>query len=231
MAYILSLETATKVCSVALHHEGKLIAFREIFVPNSHSECINVFIEEVLADAKVALKELQAICISSGPGSYTGLRIGTSTAKGLCYALQIPLLSIHTLQGLALQYDAFQVDPATILCPMIDARRMEVYCALYSAKGEELVAPQAKIIDEHSFLETLKDHKVLYYGDGAMKCATTITHENAMFMEGVVTTAKSMGQLAYSKFVKEEYEDVAYFEPFYLKEFHTVPSKKNLLQT
>lgn len=231
MTYILSLETATKVCSVALHHQGKLLALKESFVPNSHSEYINGFIEKVLAEAKVTLKQLQAICISAGPGSYTGLRIGTSTAKGLCYALRIPLLSIHTLQGLALQYNTFQVDSDTILCPMLDARRMEVYCALYNAKGEEIVAPQAKIIEENSFLETLKDRKMLCFGDGAMKCAKVITHENAMFRDGVLTTAKSIGQLAYAKFVKEEYEDLAYFEPFYVKEFHTVPSKKNLLQT
>lgn len=230
MAFILTIETSTKVCSVALHEKGNLISFKERFVPNSHSELINNFIDDVLKEAKVQKSEINAVCISSGPGSYTGLRIGTSTAKGLCYALDVPLLSIDTLQGMALQL-ANEVEENAIICPMIDARRMEVYCALYNSLGVEVEKPMAKIIDENSFNETLSKSKMYIYGDGAAKCAEVIKKENLVFKEGKMPTAKSFGKMAFEKYEKESFEDVAYFEPYYLKEFHTLPSKKNLLLT
>ena len=231
MTLILSIETSTKVCSVALHNEGKLISFKESFVPNSHSELINVFIEEVLTEANVKLNELNAICISSGPGSYTGLRIGTSTAKGLCFALDIPLISIQTLKGMAdsiVQNSKFDIQHS-ILCPMIDARRMEVYCATFSTGGKFITDTEAKIIEESSFEETLKENKMLFFGDGSNKCKNIISSSNAVFLDDLHPTAKSFGEYAYDKFVKKEFEDVAYFEPFYLKAFHTVPSKKDVL--
>ena len=233
MALILSIETSTKVCSIALHQKGNLIALKESHVPHSHSSLINTFIDEVLKEANLEMSALEAICISEGPGSYTGLRIGTSTAKGLCYALDIPLISVKTLQGMAYSMveNSEIVLEDTILCPMIDARRMEVYCAIFDKKGKFITPTEAKIIDEKSFNETLNHHKMLFFGDGSDKCKEIIKSENAIFMEDGFPTAKSFGKLAYEKFINEEFEDVAYFEPFYLKEFHTIPSKKNLLKT
>lgn len=232
---ILSIETSTKVCSVAIHKEGELVALKESFVPNSHSELINVFVKEVLEKALIEKGELNAVCISEGPGSYTGLRIGTSTAKGLCYALDIPLLSIKTLHGMALSATELEevVDlknkEDVILCPMIDARRMEVYCATFDSNGKEITETEAKIIDEDSFKETLMTKKMLFFGDGASKCKEVIKSDNAIFLEDVNPTAKSFGYYAKEKLAANKIEDVAYFEPFYLKAFHTVPSKKNVL--
>lgn len=233
MSLILSIETSTKVCSIALHNKGELLAFKESFVPNSHSELINVFIEEVLEEAKIEMSQLKAVCISEGPGSYTGLRIGTSTAKGLCFALDIPLISIKTLQGLALSIvqNSERKTQDYILCPMLDARRMEVYCATFDEKGNFITETEAKIIDESSFSETLKDKKTLFFGDGAQKFKEVVKSKNAIFLDDVHPTAKSFGSFAHQKFMDKDFEDLAYFEPFYLKEFHTVPSKKNLLKT
>lgn len=233
MSFILCIETSTKVCSVALHNNGQLVAFKESFVPNSHSELINIFINDVLNEPKLDKKELSAICISSGPGSYTGLRIGLSTAKGLCYALDIPLLAIDTLKGLSQRVveGDFNLDDNAIICPMLDARRMEVYCSTYSINGETLSEPEAKILDENSFNETLSKQKMFFLGDGSVKVKGIIKHQNANFKDDVLPSAVSFGNLAYAKFQKSEFEDLAYFEPFYLKEFHTIPSKKNLLLT
>ena len=233
MALILSIETSTKVCSVALHSDGKLLSCKESFVPNSHSELINLFIAEVLTGAKIDNSKISAICISSGPGSYTGLRIGTSTAKGLCFALDIPLIAIDSLKGLAQKVveGNFNLSENDIISPMIDARRMEVYCSLYSSKGDTISEPEAKILDENSFNETLLNQKVFFVGDGSEKFKEIVNHENAVFLDAVLPSATSFGQLAFQKFKSNELEDLAYFEPFYLKEFHTIPSKKNLLLT
>jgi len=233
MNLILSIETSTKVCSVALHANGKLLSYKESFVPNSHSELINIFIAEVLAEANVEKSELSAICISSGPGSYTGLRIGTSTAKGLCFALDIPLIAINTLKGLAQKVveGDFNLSENDIICPMIDARRMEVYCSLYKADGSVIVEPEAKILDENSFYETLLNQKMFFIGDGSEKFKALIDNKSAIFLDDVLPSATSFGVLAFQKFKNNDLEDLAYFEPFYLKEFHTIPSKKNFLLT
>lgn len=236
MALILSIETSTKVCSIALHNKGELLTCKESFVPNSHSELINIFIEEVLVESKIDINQLDAICISSGPGSYTGLRIGTSTAKGMCYALEVPLISIKTLHGLALQntilntqFSSSNAQLPILLCPMLDARRMEVYCATFNEDGDCISKTEAKIIEEDSFIETLKENKMLFFGDGAVKCKELIINKNAVFIDDINPSAKSFGEYAYLKYQDENFEDVAYFEPFYLKEFHTIPSKKDVL--
>ncbi len=225
MALILSIETATSVCSVALHEKGELMNYKEINSDKSHSQLLLQYVEEVLKDAGKSKRELAAIAVSEGPGSYTGLRIGLSTAKGLCYALDIPLIAINTLDAMGLLVDGAN----ELLCaPMIDARRMEVYTALYDAQNHRVLAPCSMIIDSESFAEQLKFNKIMLYGNGAEKCRSVITHENVLFYEAL-PSAKTVGVLAYDKFKKENFEDIAYFEPNYLKEFYSPAPKKNQL--
>ena len=215
--YILNIETSTKACSVALHKNGELIVCREDVTTNfSHSEKLLKFISELFSDAKLSLSDLDAIAVSMGPGSYTGLRIGVSTAKGLCYGLDIPLISISTLKamsfGMALEIKA------DLYCPMIDARRMEVYSAFFDINNTEVRKIQADIIDENSYKKELKK-KVVFFGDGSEKIKEKIKHKNAMFISDIHPSAKNMGLLSYQKFNKSLFEDLAYFEPFYLKDF------------
>ena len=217
MAIILALDTSTKNCSVALFNGNKIITLKE---QNSdgytHAEQLTLFIEEVIKSANLPLKEIEAIAISKGPGSYTGLRIGTSTAKGLCYALDIPLISISTLKAMAFTMTKSHV--ADIYCPMIDARRMEVFSAVYDVANNEIRGVQADIVDEQTYANFL-NNEVLFFGDGALKCKEIINHKNAKFLEGVYPSAKDLGKLAHAKFMNKDFEDVAYFEPFYLKDF------------
>ncbi len=222
MAYLLALETATKVCSVALFDNDKLLISKEQNGSYSHAENLASFVESILKEVKVDTKELSAIAVSKGPGSYTGLRIGVSFAKGLCYALNIPLISIDTLKSMAW---GCEVEEEALICPMIDARRMEVYAAVYTANLEELKPIAADIIDETSYADYLKGKKVYFIGDGASKCEAVLTHENAVFKESF-PSAKYMGALAFSKYSAQDFEDVAYFEPYYLKEFIAIKSKK-----
>lgn len=215
--YILNIETSTKACSVALHKNGELIVSREDLTTNfSHSEKLLKFISKLFSDAKLSLSDLDAIAVSMGPGSYTGLRIGVSTAKGLCYGLDIPLISISTLKamsfGMALEIKA------DLYCPMIDARRMEVYSAFFDINNTEVRKIQADIIDENSYKKEL-EKKVVFFGDGSEKIKEKIKHENAMFISNIHPSAKNMGLLSYQKFNKSLFEDLAYFEPFYLKDF------------
>ena len=215
--YILNIETSTKACSVALHKNGELIVCREDVTTNfSHSEKLLKFISKLFSDAKLSLSDLDAIAVSMGPGSYTGLRIGVSTAKGLCYGLDIPLISISTLKamsfGMALEIKA------DLYCPMIDARRMEVYSAFFDINNTEVRKIQADIIDENSYKKEL-EKKVVFFGDGSEKIKEKIKHKNAMFISNIHPSAKNMGLLSYQKFTKSLFEDLAYFEPFYLKDF------------
>ncbi len=224
MAIILHLETATTVCSVALAADGKLLALKEQNGEYSHAENLTVFIEDVLQQANVALTSVDAIAISKGPGSYTGLRIGVSTAKGLCYSLNKPLIAVDTLKHLALAAaqnpKSLIPNPKSLFCPMIDARRMEVFCAVYDATGKEIKPTAAEIIDEHSFSDLLQEHTVYFFGDGAAKCKEVLSqHKNALFLDDVVISAKEMITLAAKAFDEKKFEDVAYFEPFYLKDF------------
>ena len=216
MTLILNIETSTKVCSVSLGLNGELLAFKEESSDKYiHSEKLNVFIEELFTQVDYELKDLAAVCVSKGPGSYTGLRIGVSCAKGFCYALDIPLISIDSLSVLASGYlNNNVVDTNTILMPMIDARRMEVYTAAFNNKGKRHKSISAEVIDVDFFGE---NKEIILLGDGAEKCNAVIPAN--VRIENYLSSSKGMTNLSYLKFSKKEFEDVAYFEPFYLKNF------------
>ncbi len=215
MALILCLETATKNCSVALSENGSVIAFKEITTEGySHAENLHVFIEDVMKAAAKKLSDLDAIAVSKGPGSYTGLRIGVSTAKGLCYSLDVPLISLETLDVLAEQV----TEPTTII-PMLDARRMEVYSAIFDTDKKRTRGTEAQILDENSFAQHLSEAKTTFIGDGVAKFEEICSHPNASFITTALPSAKDMASLAETKHKKNDTEDVAYFEPYYLKDF------------
>ena len=215
MPIILNIETATKNCSVAIAKDGKTIVCKELATENfSHAEKLHVFIEQILAESNVRFSELNAIAVSQGPGSYTGLRIGVSSAKGFSYALNIPLIAVDTLQLLAKQIN---IDKGSIL-PMIDARRMEVFSAMYDSNYNQIRATQAEIIDESSYQEI--SETIHLVGDGIGKFTNTLTDEKFVFHNKVVyPSAKEMSALSFEKFQNSDFVDVAYFEPFYLKDF------------
>ncbi|WP_298284826.1 tRNA (adenosine(37)-N6)-threonylcarbamoyltransferase complex dimerization subunit type 1 TsaB [Lutibacter sp.] len=224
MTYILNIETATKNCSVSIAKDGKNVILKELNDgAYSHAEKLHVLIEEALNEAQISFSDLKAIAVSKGPGSYTGLRIGVSAAKGLCFALNIPLISVDTLLSLA---NSISITEG-IKVPLLDARRMEVYSAIYSSENEKLRAIEAQIITAESFYFYLKENKVYFLGDGAEKCKNLITHENAKFMVDLFPSANEMSFLSYEKYKKSDFENVAYFEPFYLKDFVVTKSKKN----
>jgi len=224
MALILGIETATKNCSVALFKDGIIIAKKEhISDGYTHAEELTLFIQDVINSANITLKKVEAVAISMGPGSYTGLRIGTSTAKGLCYALDIPLIAVSTLKAMA--FEMAKNEKSVIYCPMIDARRMEVFSALYDVNNKLVRDVQADVVDENTYAEFLA-HEIIFFGDGSLKCKEIISHKNAKFIEGFHPSAKNLGILAKSKFENKDFEDVAYFEPYYLKDF--VAGKKKV---
>lgn len=227
MSTILCIETATEICSVAVVSETTLLALCENHEGNAHASQLTGLIETALAQAGLTLQQLDAIAVSKGPGSYTGLRVGVSTAKGLCYALNKPLLAIPTLQSLAAQFIA-TVEPKEreLFLPMLDARRMEVYCAGYNRLLGEQRPTEAKIIDGESFAEELNSGTVYFFGNGAAKCESTITHLNARFIADIHCSAKGMHRLAVKAYTEKQFEDVAYFEPFYLKDFVGTTPKK-----
>lgn len=228
MSIILSVETSTPICSVALHNGGELMACKELFADRSHSSLLTVLVEEILTQAKIALNDVSAFAIAKGPGSYTGLRIGTSTVKGFCYGLDKPLIAVNTLKGMAVgMVNKYGED--MLYCPMIDARRMEVYCLMMTRDGTIEMPTRAVIVDESSFSSELKNGKVLFFGNGAEKCKTLLESEsNALFDDGGLPSAIHIGQEAFKKFEREEFEDVAYFEPFYLKAFKAGKPKQEL---
>jgi tRNA threonylcarbamoyladenosine biosynthesis protein TsaB len=228
MPVILNLETATKVCSVSLSKDEEIISYREYFGEYAHAEKLTVFVQQVLKEAQLAFSDLDAVAVSKGPGSYTGLRIGVSAAKGFAFTLEIPLLAVSTLENMALQAIRKTGDPSALYCPMIDARRMEVYCAFYDKELKEIQKTSAEIIDENSFDGLLKTHKVFFFGDGSAKCREVLgANPSAVFLEGIGPSSLSMAPLSLAAFKAEKFENVAYFEPFYLKEFvTTVPKKK-----
>lgn len=222
MAYILSFETSTQACSVALHQNGQLISANETHTSHSHSEKLTILAQQILENTQIALEEIEAFAISKGPGSYTGLRIGVSTVKGLCFSLKKPLIAVSTLETIAFEVKNFIIDDSILICPMLDARRMEVYCAIYDINLIPKLNICAEIITEDSFKEILDKHKVFFVGDGAEKCKKILSiHQNAFFpsINYLTPHAKNMGELAFKRFNNELFEDVAYFEPFYLKEF------------
>ncbi|SHJ12036.1 tRNA threonylcarbamoyladenosine biosynthesis protein TsaB [Arenibacter nanhaiticus] len=216
MAIILNLETATTNCSVSIAKDGELIVLKEDNTPGySHAEQLHIFIEEALVEASLTFKDIDAIAVSKGPGSYTGLRIGVSAAKGLCYALDLPLISVPTLESLACQADRTEIE---YIIPLLDARRMEVYSAVFDHKGTEIRATKAEIINEESFSEYSAKGKVLLIGDGAEKCKEILKHSNFNFL-AASPSASEMSRLSNKKFKANDFEDVAYFEPYYLKDF------------
>lgn len=217
---ILSVDTSTKVCSVAIHESGLLLANAERFEENSHAERLALLIKEACNIAKLKLEQLDAFALAKGPGSYTGLRIGSSSLKGLCFALDKPLITLSTLRIMA--EGMFQmVDDDTLVCPMIDARRMEVYTAVYDSNGNAVLPEQAMIVDENSFSTLFAHHKILFAGNGAEKCKTIFTNKNALFVSDYHPFAKNMGELAFQSYKEKKFADVAYFEPEYLKELYT----------
>lgn len=228
MAVILSIETSTSVCSVSLSKDGVSVAEKMDFEGPSHASLLNIFIDEMLEYASTNQLKIDAVAVSCGPGSYTGLRIGVSTAKGLCYGFGVPLIGINTLEIMANTVKA-QVESNALLCPMIDARRMEVYAAFYNTAGECVKQTSADIIDENSYLELLDKQAVYFFGNGADKCKSTITNANANFIADIHPLAKNMAILAQASFEANKFEDVAYFEPFYLKEFIATTPKNKVL--
>ncbi len=226
MAFILNIETATKNCSVSIAKDGDTICLRESNEEHySHAERLHVFIEELVKEANITFNTLDAIAVSKGPGSYTGLRIGVSAAKGLCFALNIPLIAVDTLEGLA---RAIHVKEGELIVPMIDARRLEVYSAVYDYKGAQIENIVAKVIDDNAFKGLLDQQSIHFLGDGAKKCRPIIKHPHAVFHENYWPSAENMGELSYQKFIKKDFEDVAYFEPYYLKDFIAGKPKKLL---
>ena len=222
MAIILNIETATTNCSVSLSKDGEILVLKEDKSSGySHAETLHVFIDDVFKEAKIQPSAIDAIAVSKGPGSYTGLRIGVSTAKGLCFALNKPLIATDTLEALANQIifnDGFIV-------PMLDARRMEVYSAIYNSNLELVREIKAEILNEESFKELLEKSKVYFIGNGVEKTKTLIQHPNAVFVEGKLPSAKEMAKLSELKYKKSDTEDVAYFEPYYLKDFVALKKK------
>jgi len=218
MSLILSIETATPVCSVALHKEKQLIASYELHTERSHSDQLTTLIEQICKQTGFQVSDLAAIAVSKGPGSYTGLRIGVATAKGLCFALNKPLVAINTLEAMVWQVNSF-FDENTLFCPMIDARRMEVYSLVANSRGEILEETQAKIIDASSFEAFLAAQKVVFFGNGAKKCKNVLQHTHAIFLDDIYPLAKTVGLLAQQKFENQDFENLIYFEPFYLKDF------------
>ena len=217
MALILLIETATKSCSVSLASDDKIIATKqEVNEQYSHAEKLTVFIAELFKNQDFTIQDLDAVAVSKGPGSYTGLRIGVSTAKGLCYALDIPLVAISTLRAMA--FGMAKKEESDLYCPMIDARRMEVYNAFFNAENKEIRGVQADIINEQSYKKEL-EKSVLFFGDGAEKCKQMIQHPNARFIDGIFPSSKDMLEIANEKFAEKDFEDVVYSEPFYLKDF------------
>ena len=235
MANILLIETSTRVCSVGVARDEKVLALREDHSANySHSALLTRFIESSLEEAGLSAKELDAVAVSMGPGSYTGLRIGVSAAKGICYALDVPLIAVDTLQALARQCldqkkeiisQSGDSSLPLLLCPMIDARRMEVYHAIFDEQLKNVEPTQARIIIEDSFSAYLKDYRMVFFGDGAEKCTALLQHENSTIFFDVFPSVKGMVLPAFEKFKASQFVDVAYFEPFYLKDFVAGPPK------
>jgi tRNA threonylcarbamoyladenosine biosynthesis protein TsaB len=214
---ILSLDSTTTVCSVALHHDGKLMEAIFISEPRAASSRLLVEAKNLLEKNSIKPIDLKAIAVSSGPGSYTGLRISTSAAKGLCYALNIPLISVNSL--LVLTYPITKTHPSDLFCPMLDARRLEVYTCLLDPNLTVAKPIEAKVLDPDSFSFELQKNKITFFGDGSLKFKEIINHPNALFVDGVQPEAKNLGYLAHEKLLNNDFENVEQFEPMYLKDF------------
>lgn len=224
MGFILNIETATKNCSVSISKDGEVVALKELNEGKfSHAEKLHSFILDIVREVAIEMHDLDAIAISKGPGSYTGLRIGVSAAKGLCYALEKPLISVPTLEIMALQVPVVKNE---LVVPLLDARRMEVYSGIFDHNYQQIRQTEAEIIDETSFQSILEKGIVHFAGDGAEKCKEHIRHDNARFLSNIYPSAREMASIATRKFKVGDFEDVAYFEPFYLKDFVAGKPKK-----
>lgn len=230
MSCILHIETSTSVCSVAVSEDGQNIFSKEDFQGPSHATLLGVFVDEALSFADSHAIPVDAVAVSCGPGSYTGLRIGVSMAKGICYGREIPLIGIPTLKVLCVPVLLYHgnLPEDALLCPMLDARRMEVYAAVYDRALNPLREIAADVVDEHAYIEFLDKRPVYFFGNGAAKCKEKITHPNAHFIDDIHPLAKMMFPLAEKAVAEKDFKDTAYFEPFYLKEFVGSTPKKLL---
>ncbi len=222
MALLLSLETSTYSCSCALHQDQNQIAVNESNAMQTAASLLAVMVNEMFASAGLKKSQLDAVVVASGPGSYTGLRIGVATAKGICYALNIPLIAVNTLSLMTAQFiEQFPHKDLkdSLLCPMLDARRMEVYCMLTDYQGHTVEPIQAKGIDENSFSDQLQKKRIYFFGEGAEKCKDTIRHAHAFFVNDIKPSASYLGKVGYKKYVNKETENLEFFEPLYLKDF------------
>jgi len=231
---ILCLETATNLCSVALCDNDGVVSLRESNESKSHASLLTVFIEEILRDNELRARDLSAVAVSKGPGSYTGLRIGVSVAKGIAYAANIPLIATQTTFSMFWgirdsHYFVPEYDNNSLFCPMLDARRMEVYYAIYDSKGKEIKEISAEVINETSFVNIPESQKIIFFGDGAQKCREVINRENSLFAEDFRISASHMYKPVLHAYNDHKFENVAYFEPLYLKDFITSRPKKNIL--
>ena len=227
MACILNIETATKVCSFSISVDGKVVFNCSETNNPSHASLVGIYSEKALRYARENQLKIDAVSVSAGPGSYTGLRIGISTAKGLCYGLNVPLLAVPTLKIIALSAINQSQEKDAYYCPMIDARRMEVYSAFYDFNLNEKREIQADIIDENSYKDYLVSRKIIFAGDGSGKCKDIIQNENAVFLENIHPLAETMAAISEKAYQENQFEDIAYYEPFYLKEFQaTIPKNK-----
>lgn len=237
MAYILNIETSTPVCSVALSDKDRILALRESSEEKSHAGNLAVFIEEILKEQHMTVHDLNAIAVGKGPGSYTGLRIGVATAKGLAYGAKIPLIAISTLETMVVfalhrikeEKQAVILNKETLLCPMIDARRMEVYMALFDHSGKRKQSDAAVIVDADTFNTIPSSQHIIFFGSGATKCREVLNRQNASWIDDIYPSAKAMASEAYRLFEAKNYEDIAYFEPYYLKDFVTTTTRKKLI--
>ncbi len=229
MALILNIDTSTSLCSVALAENARVIALKENNEGLNHSLLLGTYIDDILRENQLEIRQLDAIAVSMGPGSYTGLRIGVSMAKGLCFGATKPLIAINTLQALAHRVSS-QIKEDAWYCPMIDARRMEVYTAFYDKHNQTMIDTKAEIIDENSFRSILQQHPVYFFGNGSDKVKSVLSSLKAHYLDNIETSACNMTEIAEQKFKQKQFEDVAYFEPFYLKDFIATIPKKNILK-
>jgi len=233
MCIILNIETATEVCSVSLSHDGRILAVKEIEEGKSHASTLSVFIDELIRNTDFNKKMPDAIAVSMGPGSYTGLRIGVSAAKGLCYGYNIPLIAVPTLEAMYVGFQQNFIPDSNdnlenlLFSPMIDARRMEVYMALFTEKNEYFKETTAQIVQPDTFDPLFSNYKIYFFGSGANKLSETVVNKNAIFVDDFRHSSIFMAPIAYRKFKENDFVNLAYFEPFYLKDFITTTSKKN----
>jgi len=233
MSGILLIESGTSVCSVAIAIDEKVVGIKESSEEKAHASQLTVFVKELLHETGISIAELDAVVVSKGPGSYTGLRIGVSAAKGICYAAEKPLIAISSLDSMThgarvLYHPIIESNGIDLLCPMIDARRMEVYTALYDSSNARINEIEALVVDESTFVKQLDSSKILFFGNGATKCKVVINHPNAYFVEAFSPSAQFMIPLALQAIASQTFEDVAYFEPYYLKDFVATKSQKKV---